>query len=178
MGQLLIEIIWFFLPAGVANMVAAISRYLPILNYPVDFNKTFYGQPIFGVHKTYRGLFFGLLAAIIFVYLQRFLAPALADYNLVDYSRSDIWLFGLMMGLGAVLGDLARSFIKRRFGLPPGQPWFPWDQLDWIIGAIIFVYWYQPLSVARIVAAILIAVIAHPLVNYFCYLVKLQNHKF
>ncbi len=178
MEQILIEIIWFFLPAGVANIAAAVSRFLPILNYPVDFHQTFYGRPIFGAHKTYRGLFFGLLAAIIFVYIQRWLAPALANYNLIDYGRADIWLLGLLMGLGVMLGDLARSFIKRRFGLPPGRPWFPWDQLDWIIGAIIFVYWYRPLSAEMIIGAVIIALILHPLVNYLCYLAKIQDHKF
>lgn len=178
MVQTILALTWFFLPAGVANMAAAISRYLPILDYPLDGNKKFYGQPIFGSHKTYRGLFFGLLAAIIFVYIQRWLAPSLAEYNIVDYQHSDIWLFGLMMGLGVMLGDLARSFIKRRFGLPPGQPWFPWDQLDWIIGAIIFTYWYQPLPWGMILIAVILAVVVHPLVNYLSYLAKIQNHKF
>lgn len=177
MGEYFIKIIWFFLPAGIANMAAAISRYLPILNYPVDFNKTVGGKAIFGPHKTYRGLFFGILSAIVFVYIQSYFYQPDSSYALVNYRSSDIWLLGLLLGLGAVLGDLARSFIKRQIGLVPGRTWFPWDQIDWIIGAIIFSYGYISLTWPVMLGAIFLAVLAHPLMNYLCYLVKLQNNK-
>jgi hypothetical protein len=41
---------------------------------------------------------------------------------------------GAMIGLGAVLGDHAKSFIKRRLpNRPPGSPWFP-DRFDFALG--------------------------------------------
>lgn len=173
-----IIIIWFFLPAGVANMAAAISRYLPILNYPVDFNKTINGRLILGAHKTYRGLVFGMIAAVACVYMQRYFYSSLSAYSIVDYTQANIWQFGLLIGAGAMIGDLARSFIKRRRGIPPGQPWFPYDQIDWILGAIIFVYWYRAIPIWMILLAPVLAIIIHPLVNYICYLSGLQKNKF
>jgi len=43
---------------------------------------------------------------------------------------------GALMGGGALIGDGFESFIKRRLNKPSGKPWFPCDQIDWIIGAI------------------------------------------
>lgn len=177
MGEYFIQIIWFFLPAGIANMAAAISRYIPLFNYPVDFYKTLGGKAIFGPHKTYRGVFFGVLSAIIFVYIQRYFYQQGNIYTLVDYRSDDIWLLGLLLGLGSVLGDLGRSFIKRQVGLAPGRTWFPWDQIDWIIGAIIFSYGYVHLDWRLVLGSLFIAAMVHPLVNYLCYLAKLQKNK-
>jgi len=39
---------------------------------------------------------------------------------------------------GAAFGDLAGSFLKRRFGIKSGAPFWVVDQLDFAIGAIIF----------------------------------------
>jgi CDP-2,3-bis-(O-geranylgeranyl)-sn-glycerol synthase len=39
---------------------------------------------------------------------------------------------------GAAFGDLAGSFLKRRFDIKSGAPFWVVDQLDFAIGAIIF----------------------------------------
>ncbi len=36
-------------------------------------------------------------------------------------------------------GDRVKSFVKRRIGIPPGDPWIPADQLDDVIGVLILV---------------------------------------
>jgi CDP-diglyceride synthetase len=36
-------------------------------------------------------------------------------------------------------GDAVKSFFKRRLGITPGKSWFPFDQLDFVLGAILFV---------------------------------------
>lgn len=63
----------------------------------------------FGKHKTWRGLLVALLAATA-------LAPMLGLASLHD----------LLLGVLAMLGDLASSFIKRRLGLRPGSPPLCW----------------------------------------------------
>jgi hypothetical protein len=45
-------------------------------------------------------------------------------------------LIGMILGLAAVLGDHAKSFIKRQRGMPPGTKWF-WDRVDYAVGGII-----------------------------------------
>jgi CDP-2,3-bis-(O-geranylgeranyl)-sn-glycerol synthase len=46
-----------------------------------------------------------------------------------------VWRFGL----GAMADDSAKSFFKRRLGIPPGSPRIPFDQLDFVLRALIFV---------------------------------------
>lgn len=43
------------------------------------------------------------------------------------------------MGLGVGVGDAVKSFFKRRIGTKPGASWPVFDQLDFYIGAYLFV---------------------------------------
>ena len=44
--------------------------------------------------------------------------------------------FGAWLGLCALLGDLLKSFFKRRLTIAPGRPWIPFDEIDWVAGAL------------------------------------------
>lgn len=176
--QYFLSLVWLFLPAGAANMMASLSKWIKFLDYPVDFGKSWKGRRIFGNHKTWRGLFFGILAAILIAYWQvHFYQPG-KFYYLYNYSKLNFWILGFLSGSGALLGDLFRSFIKRRYGIMPGTPWFPYDQADWIIGAIIFLSFYLKLSRQDALVAILLSIIIHPLINYICFVLRLQKNKF
>jgi hypothetical protein len=70
--QFIISCLYFFLPAYFANMTPPIAKRLGIfksLAKPIDFDKKFFGKPIFGSHKTWRGailaFFVGFLTALI-----------------------------------------------------------------------------------------------------------------
>jgi len=57
------------------------------------------------------------------------------------------WLdLGVRFGIGAMAGDAVKSFFKRRVGIRPGQPWIPFDQLDFIVGALALVWPVSDLS--------------------------------
>ena len=173
-----LSLVWLFLPAGCANMFASLSKIIPILNYPLDFNRTFKGQALLGSHKTWRGFFFGIVAAILMAYIQKINYEPSAFYYLYEYDKINFWLLGFLSGFGALFGDALRSFIKRRRGIPPGKLWFPYDQIDWIIGAIIFMSFYLVIDWKLMVIAILLSVVIHPIVNYLSYILKLQKNKF
>ncbi len=52
-------------------------------------------------------------------------------------------LVGGFLATGALIGDIGKSFIKRRLGKKPGTMFQPWDGIDYMIGAIIFILpWY------------------------------------
>jgi len=178
MLEYILTIIWFYFPAGAANMAPVLFKWLPILNYPVDFNKKFNGQPIFGSHKTYRGFLVGILFAIAWVALQRYIYNINTSYALVDYNQINIWVLGSLMGFGALFGDLARSFVKRRLGILPGKVWFPWDQIDFVIGAIIFSYLYIRVAWSVMLLAPVLAIVLHPVFNYVGYLLRIKKNKF
>src|SRR3989338_5895460 len=140
MLNLILQCFYFILPAYFANMAPVIVKKIDFLKIPIDFNKTMNNKPIFGKKKTFRGLVFGVLFAIVIAYLQFLLYKKniFVGISIVDYSN---WLLiGFLMGFGAIFGDLIESFVKRRLEYEPGKPFVPFDQTDFVIGALIFVY--------------------------------------
>lgn len=176
--MLLLKIIWFFLPAAIANMFASLSQKINFLNIPIDFNKKLGNQRIFGKNKTYRGFLFGIISAIIFLYIQKILYPYTNSFCLIDYSKLNILLLGFLFGFGALFGDLVKSFFKRRLNINPSKPLILFDQIDWILMANIFVSFYIKLEWKIIIISILLYTIMHPLVNIIAYHLKLRNTKY
>ncbi|MBI4145121.1 CDP-archaeol synthase [Candidatus Woesearchaeota archaeon] len=119
---------YFFLPAYVANMMPVIGKdWLKDLARPVNAHW-------FGGHKTWRGIVLGVIGAIVIAFVQSRLAPYVGTFSIAPYR--DWWLLGSMLGLGALLGDLLKSFIKRRLAIKPGASWVPFDQIDFVIGGL------------------------------------------
>ncbi|HBE89662.1 MAG: hypothetical protein A3G57_01790 [Candidatus Andersenbacteria bacterium RIFCSPLOWO2_12_FULL_45_8] len=154
------DILYFFLPAIMANLTpvfAAYYRILPALNRPLDGGLTLRDQPLFGSHKTVRGLLVGVLAASIIGLLQG---------NLI---------LGAVMGLGALWGDAMKSFFKRQLNIASGAHWSPWDQIDFVIGAIIFTYPITPRSPLFYLAAILLIGLGSFLFSYIGSKLKIKS---
>ena len=163
------QTIWFFLPAGIANMSASLSKYIPFLD--ISISKKYLGK-----NKTYRGFLFGIIVAILVTYIQYLLYPNIKLIAITNY-QNFIFL-GFLQGFGALLGDSVESFFKRKKNIPPGKSWFPFDQIDWILGAIILSFLYIKLPISIIIVALIFAMIAHPLINLLGYTLKLQKNKF
>jgi CDP-2,3-bis-(O-geranylgeranyl)-sn-glycerol synthase len=144
----LLQLVYFFVPGYVANAAPAILfRLFPQWNAPMDFKRTWRGRRILGDHKTWRGALGGTLFAGLFFLLQQWLATrpsaglTTQAVPFLPYSQLP-WWFGFLMGFGAiVLGDAGKSFFKRRLGIPPGKSWFPFDQIDYTLGAFIACAW-------------------------------------
>jgi CDP-2,3-bis-(O-geranylgeranyl)-sn-glycerol synthase len=87
------------------------------------------------------GFGIGVLAAVVVTFVQSRVAW---DGALVT---SGHWAaLGLRFGIGAMTGDSAKGLVKRRVGIATGKPWVPWDQLDFVLGALIFTWGCAPLS--------------------------------
>lgn len=150
MLKIIFACLWYLLPAALGNHNASCGNRLPLpaflkralekLALPIDGGGKWKGQEILGKNKTWRGLIVGIVTGILVAALQAILFFNTSFFRvntLIDYSEVNFILLGALMGAGALLGDLAESFIKRRLNKPSGKPWFPWDQLDWIIGSIL-----------------------------------------
>src|SRR3989338_6587007 len=102
MANIILQCVYFILPAYFANMAPVIVKdFFKKIAVPIDFGKTLGNKPIFGEHKTFRGLIFGVLFAIILTYVQYLLYKnnIFTDFAIVDYSY---WLLiGFLLGLGA-----------------------------------------------------------------------------
>ena len=172
----LLKVVWFLLPAGFANMSPILAKKLwPRWDTPVDLNRTWRGREILGTHKTYRGLFVGSITGMAVFYLQQGFFREfifIRDLSAFDYRAVSVF-FGAWMGLSGLLGDLIKSFIKRRLGISAGQSWIPFDQIDWIIGVLFGVSILFIPDTAFIIASLIIGVALHFLtkvVGYFLHL--------
>ena len=176
----ILQCLYFMLPAYFANMLPLLVRKVKFLNVPVDFNKTWKGKPILGSHKTWKGLFFGVIAGVVIAYFQKLLYayhayPFFAELSFVDYSN---WLaLGFLLGAGALVGDMVKSFFKRRVNIKPGKPFIPWDQLDYSIGALLFVAVVFVPSWQIVVTVIVANFILHVVANHIGYYLKINDVK-
>ena len=173
MFDLIIKAFYLALPAYLANMAPVIFDKLKIfkfLNWPIDGGRKIGRQFIFGSSKPWRGILSGAILGVLIASLQAWLYNYEFFYNisLIDYP-SDFILFGLLAGLGALLGDLAKSFFKRRVGFHSGASWPVFDQLDFVAGFLLLTYFIVQPPLNIIVTVFLITLVLHPLTNIISY---------
>ncbi|MEK9165798.1 MAG: CDP-archaeol synthase [Patescibacteria group bacterium] len=175
---IVLRIIWLILPAGIANITAALSAIvLPRLNYPIDFYKQTGGKRIFGNNKTWRGLISGTAAGeIIFLLQKNFFDahPFFNDISLFNYQDMH-WSIGFLFGFGALFGDLIKSFIKRRLGIASGKSWFVFDQIDWILGLLLIIYPFIKLPISIVIMILCIGFLLHIIIKFFGYLARINK---
>jgi len=174
-------LVWFFLPSGIANMVPVFAARIPWLdrwNYPADGYISAGSKRLLGDHKTIRGFVCGILAGLVVTVIQFAIIrqwPHLAATFPPDYVSANPLLLGLLLGAGALLGDSAKSFFKRRAGVAPGKSWFPFDQLDYVLGSIVFTVLYVPLSLGHYLGLLVIGVLLHMAAVYIGYHLKIRD---
>ena len=130
------QALWFFLPAFVANPAAVLFGG----GRPIDLGRTLRdGERLFGDGKTWRGLVGGTAGGAVLGLLLS--APFLV------LAPSSSWSFGstvpealgasAVLAFGALLGDLAGAFVKRRMHLPRGAKASGLDQYDFVLGGLL-----------------------------------------
>lgn len=176
--RLIAQLFYFFLPAGVANMAPVlVKKNFLFLATPVDGGRTFAGAPIFGSHKTWRGLIVATLAGGCFYLAERILfilVPQTTGWIPFDFSLFP-WWFGFPFAFGAIMGDLAKSFFKRRFHHAPGVTWFPFDQLDFLIGAAFVASVVVDFTIPMWFLIVLVGPVFHILVNRIGFLLRFKD---
>ena len=173
--------LWFFLPAGVANAAPVFASKIPGLkkwSTPIDFYKKHNDKRILGNNKTWRGLCFGIFAAVITLLLQKYIfaiSPWLqSQVSLIDYSNVNL-LLGFALGFGALAGDAIESFFKRQVEIPSGDAWFPFDQIDYIIGGCLFSALVYSLPLLNYLVILIVWFFIHLISSYIGFLLKLKN---
>ncbi len=161
----------FFLPAGLSNMTPPLVNKIPLLNQwktPLDFGKSWRGKRLLGNNKTWRGLVCGtLIGGITAVLVSQLKANTIVAL--------DPFLAGCLLGAGALIGDAAESFFKRQCGFKPGQSWFPFDQIDYILGSLLIItpFVRLPLWVVLTIGVVYFGL--HLLIAYIGFLLKLKD---
>jgi len=177
----LLFVFLFFLPAGIANMAPVFAARIPGLrqwNARIDGGATWRGKRLLGDNKTTRGFAAGLLAAIIttaIIFAVISHSGSLASIFPQSYLNANPILLGALLGIGALVGDSVKSFFKRRVGIASGKSWFPFDQIDYIIGPIIFTVFYVPLKPTQYLLLIGLGFVLHITSVYIGYLTKIRE---
>lgn len=160
--ELIIKALLFIFPAYCANAIPVITGG----GHPIDLGQKFFdGKPIFGKNKTFRGFFSGLAVGTAVGFLE----IVVFNYHI---------LFGLLLSLGALFGDLTGAFVKRRLGLSPGDMLPIVDQVDFIIGAIFFSLFIplQSLFWELVIAVLIMTPPIHLLTNFAAYKLGLKSN--
>ena len=129
------QALWFFLPAFIANPMAVVFGG----GAPIDSGRSLSdGQRIFGDGKTWRGLVGGTVAGAIFGLLLALPFDLLAPTSSWSFgSPSVAFVASAVLALGALLGDMAGAFVKRRMHLPRGAKASGLDQYDFVVGGLL-----------------------------------------
>jgi len=159
LADLVLDALKLIFPAYCANAA-------PVLfggGLPLDFGKNFYdGRPIFGKNKTFKGFFSGLVMGTL---------AGVVESLFFEYPP----YFGFLLSLGALIGDLAGAFLKRRMGIPPGGILPIVDQIDFVIGALVFSIPLNMLFPELVIAIFVITPPLHLLTNFAAYKMGLKN---
>jgi len=139
--EIVIQALWLVLPAYIANA----SALLVGGGIPIDFGKNWKdGKRIFGDGKTWRGLVSGAVVGMAGGFGLSIVAIYANNSEFAFLGLSDFGRYPLMIPVvgsicfGALFGDIIESFFKRRFGKKRGEDWIPFDQIDFILGALFF----------------------------------------
>ena len=153
-------------------MAPILLKWIPFLEKPVHKKK-------FGSHKTWRGLILASLTGILVFWLQIYLFQFsfFQNISLIDYSGFTV-LLGFLLGFGAIIGDLVKSYYKRKNNIKPGQSWIPYDQIDFVLGGIIFSFFVYVPTVSVVVILLLISPLLHIAANVIGYLLGINKKMF
>jgi len=138
---------------------------------PIDLGKNFFdGRRILGGGKSVKGTASGLFFAFIGVLTLSIVFPETSDAIGANYI-----FYGMLLALGAVLGDFAGSFAKRRFNIQRGKSIFLLDQLDFIIGGFAVGMILIVPSALEVIFLSAFTMIMHIISNRIAYVGKMKK---
>jgi len=191
---IILQALWLILPAYIANGSAVLVGG----GSPIDFGKNWQdGKRILGDGKTWRGLFAGAFVGMTCGFGLAVVAKYAAMSDFAFLGLSDFEGFPLMILIifslcfGALLGDIVESFFKRRIGRERGEDWIPFDQLDFVIGALLlclFVSWilqlftsenwfFKSFSIWHILVIVILTPFFHIFANFVNRRIKSRSNK-
>lgn len=171
--------LWVMLPAYVPNNAAVLAGG----GRPIDGGRRLGDRRLLGDGKTWRGLVAGWLAGVAVAALLTALAGDAADVLGVDVPVFPL-LVALLFPLGAMLGDIGASFLKRRTGRERGAPFPGVDQLDFVVASLFVAFLVAPSWVLDtfapgvLVVVLVLTPLLHVLTNAVGYALGLKEEPY
>jgi CDP-2,3-bis-(O-geranylgeranyl)-sn-glycerol synthase len=175
------QVLYLFLPLLTVAIVSGIILRNDLwrrINRPIDHHATFRRRRIFGDNKTWRGVICAIVCCTATVALQKYLIGDRASaISIVDYGEVNFLWLGAGLGVGAVLGELPNSFLKRQLDIPPGSSargvllplFYVWDQVDLLFTTWpVLLFWVQP-TWQLILTSFVVVLAGHQLISVVGY---------
>ena len=177
--------LWVFVPVlGAPVLHAPVLTFdlLKGLKRPLDLGATIGDRRLFGDNKTWRGaivMFAGVLAAAVLLSLWPWYWHKLPD----GIQDAGPWLYGTLLGLGVVVGELPNSLLKRRLGIAPGTQRRSaggtllslYDQADFVLAIWVLLLPIWTMSVGQAAIAFAVVTAVHLLINVVGYAVGARS---
>ncbi len=167
---------WAMLPAYIPNNAAVLAGG----GRPIDGGKTMGGRRLLGDGKTWRGTAVGWGAGAVLAVVLNAIQQDASDLVGMTLPEFPIAII-LALPLGAMLGDIAASFLKRRTGRERGAPFPGVDQLDFVAGALLLAAIARPgwfldtFTLPVLLVVLVLTPILHVLTNGIAYLLGLKD---
>ncbi|MFT4946170.1 MAG: CDP-2,3-bis-(O-geranylgeranyl)-sn-glycerol synthase [Natronomonas sp.] len=168
--------VWLMLPAYIPNNAAVLAGG----GRPIDGGRTLGDRRLLGDGKTWRGTAVGTTAGALLAVGLNQLNGAVADPLAVDLPTFPLFVL-VALPLGAMLGDIGASFLKRRTGRQRGAPFPGVDQLDFVVGALLLAAlaapsWFFDAFTGPVLLVILILTpLLHVLTNGIAYAIGVKD---
>lgn len=173
--------VYFMLPAYVANLSGLAFGG----GTPVDGGKNYRdGRRMIGNGVTWKGFQNGTILGTAVGVILGIIGTFFGDLSVLTGGIIDLHVYdsvfgglilGFLMAFGALFGDLVGSFLKRRIGLQSGEPAPFMDQLDFVIGALVFSLLLVQISWKFFLIIAILSLILHLGSNTFAYLVGIKD---
>lgn len=174
--ELLAIAVWVMLPAYVPNNAAVLAGG----GRPIDGGRTLGDTRILGDGKTWRGTILGTLVGVVLAYLLNLLRPTVVSFLGIGFPVFPLAVM-IALPLGAMLGDIVASFLKRRMGRKRGAALPGLDQLDFAVVALalsaaVAPGWFLSVfTVGLLVVILVVTPILHVVTNVLAYLFGLKH---
>ncbi|WP_158058643.1 CDP-2,3-bis-(O-geranylgeranyl)-sn-glycerol synthase [Halorussus halophilus] len=174
--ETIVVALWAMLPAYVPNNAAVLAGG----GRPIDGGRTWGGRRVLGDGKTWRGTAVGIAAGAVLAAILNALAPVVvrtSDIALPEFPLAAMFA----LPAGAMLGDIAASFIKRRTGRQRGAAFPLLDQLDFVVFALLLTLLAAPawfgdvFTVPVLVVIVVVTPLLHLVTNGIAYLLGLKD---
>jgi len=164
--EFVVAIALYVIPLYIANASALIFGG----GMPLDLGMKIKGKEILGKGKTVQGTLAGFFFGVVSIFILNHFFPLAVAQTIGDYI-----VFGVLLCLGAILGDIFASFLKRRIGLERGHPIMLLDQLDFVFGGILLSLAIRVPTLAEVAVIAVLTLAAHKLTNFIAFKLKMKK---
>ncbi len=171
---------WAMLPAYIPNNAAVLAGG----GRPIDGGRTMGGSRLLGDGKTWRGTLVGWLAGALVALALNALQPTVSDLVSVDLPTFPLAIV-VAFPLGAMLGDIGASFLKRRSGRERGAPFPGVDQLDFVFGSLLLAlvvdltaslsWFFETFTLSVLLVVFVLTPVLHITTNAAAYVLGLKD---